>query len=103
MTVEFQFDFDRTLAAILYLASKDLPELTKSKICKLLFLSDKLHLVKYGRVITGDRYCAIPHGPIPSRTLNLLNEVIGENVHEEQGKKLAAALELVSRPGNTFT
>jgi uncharacterized phage-associated protein len=94
MTVEFQFDFERTLSAIVYLASKDLPELTKAKICKLLFLADKLHLVRYGRVITGDKYCAIPHGPIPSRTLDLLNAVIAQNPREEQAAMMSAALEL---------
>jgi uncharacterized phage-associated protein len=97
MTVEFQFDFDRTLSAIVYLASKDLPELTKAKICKLLFFADKLHLVKYGRIITGDKYCAIPYGPIPSRTLDLLNAVIGQNPREEQAAKMSAALELDRR------
>ena len=42
MAVAFQFDFSSTLAAITYLTSKSLPELTKYKICKLLFLADKI-------------------------------------------------------------
>lgn len=94
MTVEFIFDFDRTLAAITYLASKDIPELTKYKLCKLLFFTDKFHLVKYGRVVTGDKYCAIPYGPVPSRTLNLLNEIIGAAPQSEEATRLASALEL---------
>ena len=94
MPVEFPFDFERTQAAITYLASKDLPELTKYKICKLLFLADKYHLVRYGRVITGDRYCAIPHGPVPSRILNLLNAVIAQNDLDPQAVALATVLEL---------
>jgi uncharacterized phage-associated protein len=71
--VEFSFDFDKFLACVQYFASKNVPQLDKYKISKLLFLADKDHLVKYGRPIIGDRYCAIEHGPIPSRSLNLLN------------------------------
>jgi len=73
MSVQFTFDLDRTVAAIAYLASKNLPGLTKYKLCKLLFIADKYHLVRYGRPITGDRYTALQYGPVPSKTLNLLN------------------------------
>jgi uncharacterized phage-associated protein len=97
MGVAFQFDFNSTLAAITYLASKDVPELTKYKICKLLFLADKYHLVTYGRIITGDNYCAVPHGPIPSKTLNLLNSVLSENLSSTECESLAQAVELDRR------
>jgi uncharacterized phage-associated protein len=97
MAVAFQFDFSSTLAAITFLASKNIPELTKYKLCKLLFLADKYHLVTYGRIITGDKYCAVPHGPIPSRTLNLLNAVISQNLWDHESITLAAAVELDRR------
>jgi|SRR5665213_526616 len=97
MAVAFQFDFTSTLAAITYLASRDIPELTKYKICKMLFLADKYHLVTYGRIITGDKYCAIPHGPIPSRTLNLLSAVVNENLHDAEAATLAEAVVLDRR------
>jgi uncharacterized phage-associated protein len=97
MGVAFQFDFDSTLAAITFLASKDVPELTKYKICKLLFLADKYHLVTYGRIITGDNYCAVPYGPIPSKTLNLLNSVISESLWSPECESLAHAVELDRR------
>ena len=92
MAVSFEFDFQRTSAAITYLASRNLPELTKYKICKLLFLADKFHLVQYGRVITGDKYCALPKGPIPSRTLNLLNAVLAESIRDQQAEALKQIL-----------
>jgi uncharacterized phage-associated protein len=76
MPVEFSFDFKKTLAATIYIASKEVPELTKYKLCKLLFLADKYHLVRYGRIITGDNYWAVPHGPIPTRTLDILDAII---------------------------
>jgi uncharacterized phage-associated protein len=94
MSVEFPFDFERTQAAIMYLASKELPELTKYKICKLLFLADKYHLVRFGRVITGDKYWAIPHGPVPTRTLNLLDDLIANVAIDPESASLSKALEL---------
>jgi len=94
MPVTFDFDFPKTLAAITYLASKEIPELTKYKLCKLLFLADKLHLVRYGRVITGDKYCAITFGPVPSATLNLLTSVIDDRLWTDEARALGAAVEL---------
>jgi uncharacterized phage-associated protein len=97
MTVRFQFEFPRVRAVLMYMASQDVPELTKYKICKLVFLADKFHLVKYGRIITGDKYCALPNGPVPSRTLNLLNAVIDGDLQNEEAKSLSDSLELDRR------
>jgi uncharacterized phage-associated protein len=72
MPISFQFDWERALAALAYLASKNLPEFDKYKSCKLIFLADKYHLVRYARPITGDEYFAVPYGPIPSQTLDHL-------------------------------
>jgi uncharacterized phage-associated protein len=74
VTIEFKFDSKRTASTIAYLASKKLPGLTKYKICKLLFFADKLHLVRYGRPITGDDYFALDWGPVPSTALGALND-----------------------------
>jgi len=70
MPVQFKIDWEKTLAALVYLASKELPEFDKYKACKLIFLADKYHLVHFARPITGDSYYAVPYGPIPSQTLN---------------------------------
>lgn len=74
MAVRFEFDRERTIAALVYLASRGIPRLDKYKICKMFFLSDKLHLVRYGRPITGDTYYALDWGPVPSGTLHALND-----------------------------
>src|SRR6187549_461447 len=71
--IEFQLDLDKTREALAYLAWKSPGGLDKYRACKLLFLADKYHLVKYGRTITGDVYYALPLGPAPTRTLNILN------------------------------
>jgi uncharacterized phage-associated protein len=85
MSVQFGFDFERTLAALVYLASK--PEATgldTYKLCKLVFLSDKLHTVRFGRPITGDQLRAMDYGPVPSNVYDLLKALLaqGEKDHE---------------------
>lgn len=75
MATCFDFKFGKAKAALLYLAQRELPEFTKGKACKLIFLTDKLHLVQYGRPVTGDSYAAMDHGPVPSRLLDILDEV----------------------------
>ncbi len=97
MAVSFEYDFESTFAAITYLAAQQIPELTKYKLCKLLFLADKFHLVRFGRPITGDNYCALPYGPIPSQTLNVLTASItgdGFGSTAERAKRLGEAIEL---------
>lgn len=76
MGVSFIFDEEKAAAAIAYLASRNIPDLSKGKLCKLLFLADKHHLVRFGRPITGDRICAMKDGPVPSATLNMLNQIL---------------------------
>jgi uncharacterized phage-associated protein len=52
------------LAATLYIAKKlEAPDF--HKVCKLLYLADKLHLQEYGRVITDESYAALDFGPVP--------------------------------------
>jgi uncharacterized phage-associated protein len=75
MAVSFEFDPDKAVAVVSLLASRGLSEFTKGKACKLVFLVDHLHLVRYGRPVTGDWFTAMDHGPVPSNTLNLLNAV----------------------------
>jgi uncharacterized phage-associated protein len=77
--VHFRFAEEKAVAAVLYLIAKNIEALDKYKLAKLLFLADKFHLVRYGRPITGDEYCALPYGPVPSATLNILNRE--ENEH----------------------
>ena len=66
------------MAAIAYLAWRNLPELSKGKICKLIFLADSITSVRFGRPVTGDRICAMQDGPVPSNILNILNEFLSD-------------------------
>jgi uncharacterized phage-associated protein len=72
--VTFDFDPERAVAAVAYLAAQQIPDLTKWRICKLLYLADRVHLAHYGRPITGDAYYALRWGPIPSQTLDALDD-----------------------------
>lgn len=65
------FDRDKALEAIL-LVAKRLHSPTFHSISKMLYLSDKLHLQEYGRLICGDRYIAMEYGPVPSAIYNMM-------------------------------
>jgi uncharacterized phage-associated protein len=93
MTVGFAFDFERALAAMVYLASKRPPNLDKYKLCKLIFLADKYHLVRFSRPITGDHFCAMEYGPVPSNVLSLLDDFLEEKWDEEHVARMREYLE----------
>lgn len=67
------FKYKKGVQAINFLAVWDGGSIDKLKAMKLMWLADRLHLRKYGRSITGDQYCALPLGPVPSGTLSLVN------------------------------
>ena len=94
MAISFTFDPEKAVAVVSLLASRGLAELTKGKICKLVFLIDHLHLVRYGRTVTGDWFTAMDHGPVPSNTLNLLNAVENGAPDNDASRSLAEHLEL---------
>jgi uncharacterized phage-associated protein len=67
----FDFEAEKFVSAASYLAQR-CPDMTKMKLCKLLYFADKQHLLTYGRPIIGDRYIKMDHGPVPSRAYNLI-------------------------------
>jgi Protein of unknown function (DUF4065) len=87
MLMPFQFDKAAATAAMLYLAS-ELTQADLHRVYKLLYLADKLHLARYGRLIAGDSYLAFTYGPVP----NEMSRVV-EKARMQPGK--------VS-PDNTF-
>jgi uncharacterized phage-associated protein len=56
--------------SILFFANKSCNRIERMRLMKLLWLSDRLHLNKYGRLILNDRYKALQKGPIASTALN---------------------------------
>jgi uncharacterized phage-associated protein len=66
-----EFDEKVALEAVLYLATESAAP-TFHHIVKLLYFADRLHLKRYGRLIAGDRYIAMKHGPVPSAIYDML-------------------------------
>lgn len=89
MSVKFNFDIDKAIAAATHITSQNIPEPTIGKVFKLLFLADKEHLVRYGRPIMGDRYSAMKDGPVPSKLYDLVKEAKVRPL-TPSAKKLAA-------------
>lgn len=43
-------------------------------LIKLMYITDRAALIKWGRPLTWDSYVSMPHGPVLSATLDLINE-----------------------------
>jgi uncharacterized phage-associated protein len=64
--IGFNFNYKKTTQALNYLATKQGGKINKMKALKLIYLADRYHLRKYGRLITNDTYFAMDYGPVPS-------------------------------------
>ena len=72
-----QFNLEKSLQAVLYIANR-LQRKDFHKIFKILYFSDRNHLSKYGRSITGDTYIAMTDGPVPSNIYDIFKSVRGD-------------------------
>ena len=88
MGVNFEFDFQKTKETLAFLAKLGVRDLDVYKMCKLIFLADKHHLVKYGRPITGDEYYAMPYGPAPTTVLNIIKDFVSEQPRDPRSLEL---------------
>jgi len=76
LPIRFKFDIDKFISVVCYFASQNIGNMDKLKVCKLLYYADKQHILKFGKPITGDSYFRLDNGPVPSRALDIMNEVI---------------------------
>lgn len=76
MLVQPRLDREATTAAVAYLAAR-IRKPDYYMLGHLLYLADKRHLAEYGRSVTGERYHALPFGPVPSDTYAALQVVAG--------------------------
>jgi len=80
----------KILNAIAYFAYKsESKTIGRLKLMKLLWLSDRLHLMKYGRMVLNDKYYAMPFGPVPSSGNNL-SKISQENLYTVKEKWITA-------------
>jgi uncharacterized phage-associated protein len=87
----FEFDWQKALQAIDFIARLR-PGLTQYYVGKIMFFADREHLLDYGRPITGDRYVAMEHGPVPSAIRDLLRADSG--YPDEMLDELSTRLEI---------
>lgn len=64
--IYFNFNHAKGTQALNYFALHEGGKINEMKVLKLVFLADRYHLRKYGRLITNDNYLAMKHGPVPS-------------------------------------
>lgn len=57
-----------------YFADKSGGRINRMKALKLIYLADRYHLRKYGRLITNDTYFAMDNGPVASGAKDLAEE-----------------------------
>lgn len=81
-TIRFRFEPEKLAQALAYIASRGVRDLTKLKAMKLLFFADKLHLQRFARPITGDEYYCMQYGPVPTNSLNVVNDLIANDPAE---------------------
>jgi len=67
-----KFNYEKAVQCLNYFArySKN-KEIDKLKALKLVYLADRYHLRKYGRLITNDSYFAMEYGPVASSVKDL--------------------------------
>jgi len=70
-----KYDIEKIVNAIKFFKNKNVLHLGKTKLMKLLFFADKKHLQMFGRPIFYDKYFKLPHGPVPSLTLNIIDSL----------------------------
>jgi len=71
MAIHFQTNPHKAVEVIVWFATKR-PGIDFHSILKLLFFADKDHLNEWGRPIVGDRYYALPYGPVAQMTYDIL-------------------------------
>jgi uncharacterized phage-associated protein len=72
LRISFRFKLETAVQAMAYLLEQ-IGTTDKAKLMKLVYLADREHFIRFGFPITGDRLCALKHGPVPSFTLDALN------------------------------
>lgn len=70
-----KFDPQKSLEVLLYVARR-CPDMYKA--LKVVYFADRQHLARYGRLIAGDQYVAMSHGPVPSGLYDIIKLVRGD-------------------------
>jgi uncharacterized phage-associated protein len=75
-----EYDPEKVVHSLVYIAQKLGGVVDTYKALKIVFFADKRHLERYGRLIFGDTYIAMDHGPVPSGAYDVVKYVRGTAV-----------------------
>jgi len=78
MTYPTLFNEKRTAQAAAFLLHRAGGRLPLLKLVKLMYLAERESIRVFGEPISGDRLVSMPHGPVLSRTLDMMNGWGGE-------------------------
>ncbi|EIV5803168.1 TPA: SocA family protein [Klebsiella aerogenes] len=67
---------ERVAQIAAYLLSKEGGRMAYLKLMKLMYLSDRESMNRYGEPLTGDLMVAMPHGPVLSKSLDLMKGAV---------------------------
>lgn len=76
MVKQFDFEPEKALVATAYLAQRTGE--TMYTILKMVYVSDRIHLERYGRPITGDTFHAMREGACPSKIYDSMKVLRGD-------------------------
>jgi len=80
-----KFEFEKAVQALNHMIRRlNLAHVTKLDALKLIFLADRYHLRKYGRMITNDEYWAMTYGPVASSVKDVVE--LGDLLDPEEKK-----------------
>lgn len=82
MAIRYNFNEEKTINVVLYIAEK-LKRRDFHKIFKILYFSDREFLNRYGVTITGDTYIAMDAGPVPTKTYDIFKIVRGDSYMQD--------------------
>lgn len=106
--IRYRLNWDKLIEAIDFLSMHH-DGITQYYIGKVCYFADKSHMLDYGRPVTGDRYVAMEHGPVPSTIYNLLktdsglpDEVIEKLLSRVRTKQDRNLIHVSSRKRDNF-
>ncbi|MFA6117495.1 MAG: Panacea domain-containing protein [Sphingomonas sp.] len=100
--MQYSVDWARAIDAIDFVASRR-PGVSPFRLGMILFFADRRHVLDHGCSITGDRYVAMEHGPVPVAIRGLLKSESDCSDDELSNLKSRIDIELEGRTGRLFS
>jgi uncharacterized phage-associated protein len=81
MPIQVDFDQQKAIEIILYIATR-VSDPAYLRVLKLMYLADKTSLEMYGQFVSTDSYVAMEHGPVPTKSYDLIKRAKRKEVDE---------------------